>query len=93
MGQWPHFLRLLKAFTSGSVGNGWTYSKTFTVIGSNSYRMLGSITVTGVLPVELTKMSVNVKDGISKLEWSTAMEDNIKSFVIQRRLNAFDFSD
>jgi hypothetical protein len=55
--------------------------------------MLGSITVTGVLPVELTKMSVNVKDGISKLEWSTAMEDNIKSFVIQRRLNAFDFSD
>ncbi len=38
-------------------------------------------------------MTVNVKDGISKLEWSTAMEDNIKSFVIQRSLNAIDFSD
>jgi plastocyanin len=100
-GSMASFPTIVESFTSGSVGKGWTYSKTFIVIGTNSYRcdphagggMLGSMTVTDVLPVELTKMTVNVKDGISKLEWSAAMEDNIKPFVIQRSLNAIDFSD
>lgn len=90
-----------EGFISGGVaGAPWTYSKTFTVLGVYNYRcdahfptMVGTITVNGPLPVELKYITASVQSGVCQVEWKTEKEENLKSFTLQKSLNAVDFSD
>lgn len=90
-----------ESFTSGApAGAPWVYTKTFMLTGSYTYQcdphaavMIGTITVNGPLPIELKYISAVVSDGICKIEWKTDKEENLANFVIQRSLNAVDFTD
>lgn len=62
-------------FNGGSNGDEWNFAPD------------KIITVTDVIPVELTAFSAEAKDGNIYLQWMTATEINNRGFEVERKLN------
>lgn len=89
-------------YVSRFVGSAWSAGSTQTATGANPFSAsttsLSSFGVFGVgsgglLPVELIRFEAMAAQSDVLLNWQSAMELNLASYVLERSLNGYDFEE